>query len=306
MSGGLSEELLSSRGLWERRLVGAVTQRWSVSPFALALRIYNSLGSLITSATLWRARNSAQVALVGAVQGARWLTARAQELRGENPLEGAASLGLDDDVLRESQIVIDGFVRDAAIDLRLIEDGNFDRLRREAFRVEDRFLGNAGRRIDLVIEDLASRHSGFATRLIYETLLCILLAYVLCWPAYSFFFAHPWQGRPLISSDFYIHAAVYLGLWSGLLVMIFTRRLRSGLVERINQLAVKLAESRLSSGLFPELERSLEDIRLQRERLEALLIATAALRRETGGNITLGAQREPVSSVAASESVAAI
>lgn len=294
MSNRLRDELLSSRGLWERRLLGSVTQRWGISPFALALRVYNSLGSLVASAGLWRARSSAQMALVGAVQGARWLTAKAQELQGEGRLDRVVALGLDDSVLRETQLIVSGFVQEAQLDRRLIDDGSFDRIQNEAGRVEDRFLSDAGQRVDEIINDLAGRHSGWLVRTAYETLLCLLLAYVIAWPAYSFFYAHPWLGKPLISSDFYVHAAVYVCLWSGLLVMLFTRRLRRGLVQRISELARQMAESRLSATLFPRLEQSLSDIHSQRERLEALAMATIELRREISVSRALGVQMAPL------------
>ncbi|MSR60172.1 MAG: hypothetical protein EXS05_21460 [Planctomycetaceae bacterium] len=289
MSERLEEELLSSRNLWERRLSSAVTGRWGISPFAAALRIYNSLGNLITSASLWRARSTAQMALVGAVQGARWISAKAQELQGESRIDRAAALGLDDALLRETQFVISGFIQEAHLDRRLIEDGSFDCLRDAAVRVEDRFLGDAGQRVDEIISDLAGRHSGWLTRAGYELLLCLLLAYVLGWPAYNFFYAHPWLGLPLISSDFYIHGAVYVAIWSWLLVMVFTSRLRVGLIERVAELARSMAQTRLSAGLFPQLEQALGDIRLDREKLEALSLTTTQLRREIADG-SLGAQ----------------
>jgi hypothetical protein len=294
MSDRLRDELLSSRDMWERRLLGGVTERWGMSPFAAALRVYNCLGGLITSAGLWRARSSAQMALVGAVQGARWITAKARELQGESRLDRVAALGLDDDVLRETQMVVSGFVQEARLDGRLIEDGNFDRLRNEAVRVEDRFLGDAGRRVDQIIDELAERHSGWTARVGYELALLVMLVYVVGWPAYSFFYAHPWLGQPLVSAEFYIHGAVYLALWSGLLVMLFTRRLRRGLVQRVGDLARQMAESRLSGGLFPRLEQSLGEIRAQRERLEALSLATAELRREIAAGGALGSPIEPI------------
>ena len=40
MSGQLRQELLRSRGLWERRLLGAITDRWGFSPLSLLLRTY--------------------------------------------------------------------------------------------------------------------------------------------------------------------------------------------------------------------------------------------------------------------------
>lgn len=289
MSSRLETELLSSRNLWERRLSSAVTGRWGISPFAAALRTYNGLGNLITSASLWRARSTAQMALVGAVQGARWISAKAQELQGESRVDRAAALGLDDGVLRETQFVISGFVQGAQLDRRLIEDGSFDRLRDAAVRVEDRFLGDAGQRVDAIIENLAGRHSGWFSRIGYEVLLCLLLAYVLGWPAYNFFYAYPRLGAPLVPSDFYIHGAVYVAIWAWLLVMLFTRGLRAGLTERVGELARSMAQTRLSAGLFPQLEQALGEIRLDRERLEALAVTTAQLRREIAGS-GLGSQ----------------
>ncbi|MFN0055959.1 MAG: GTPase domain-containing protein [Planctomycetales bacterium] len=290
MAQRLCEELLASRGLWERRLLGCVTDRWGISPFSLVLRTFNSLGSLMASAGLWRARSTAQMALVGALQGARWLTAKSQELQVEERLERVAALGLDDGVLRETQLIIAGYVQDARLDPRLVNPGDFEHLRNQAARVENRFLGDAGRNVEVVVQELAAKHSGWPVRIGYEALLAALLAYIVGWPGYSFFYAHPWLGKPLVPSDFYIHGAVYLLLWSGFLVMLFTRRLRRGLVDRITALARQMAESRMSAGLFPALERTLEQIRVQRERLEALSQSTAELRRDIAGRSALGSQ----------------
>lgn len=292
MSVRLRDELLASRGLWERRLLGAVTERWGISPFAVALRIYNSLGQLLAGAGLWRARSSAQMALVGAVQGARWLAERAREFQSEARLDRVPTLGLDDAVLRETQIVVSGYVRDARLDPQLAASDSFARLHGEAVRLEDHFLGDAGRRIDQIIVSLAASHSGWMPRAAYESLLCALLVYVVGWPAYSFFYAYPVLKESLVPAEFYIHAAVYLALWSGLLVMLFTRRLRRGLVRRVTDLSSQLAESRLASGLFPQLEQACAVVRLQHERLDALLMATAELRREIAGRDGLGAQVE--------------
>ncbi|MGQ0637024.1 MAG: hypothetical protein ACT4QC_20635 [Planctomycetaceae bacterium] len=293
MSNRLRDELLASRGLWERRLVGAVVERWGISPFAAALRAYNSLGNLLTGAGLWRARSSAQMALVGAVQGVRWLSDRTREIQTESRLDRVAALGLDDGCLRETQLVIAGYAQEARLDSRLIDTGGFDALRGEAVRLEDRFLGDAGRRVDEIIAETASRHSGWLPRAVYEFLLCLLLVYIVAWPAYFYFYAYPVRGLPLVPADFYVHSAVYLVLWSALLVMLFTRRLRRGLVQRISELARKLAETRLASGLFPQLEEACLEIRRQHDRLEALSLATTELRREIAGTAGLGGRLPP-------------
>ena len=290
LSDRLRDELLASSHLWERRLLSSVTQNWGFSPFSSVLRIYNGLGTWIASAGMLRARNSAQVALIGAMQGVRWLQSRQQEQDADSQLDRMAAFGLDDALLRESQLVVTGYVQEARLDSRLLEGSNVEGLRHLAVRVEDQFLGDASRRVNAIIEQLASRHSGWAIRCLFEFLLGVLVLYMIGWPAYSFFVAHPWFGAPLIPVDFYVHAAVFLVLWSAFLVMLFNRRLRSGLKDEIRNLANHLAQSRLASGLFPQLEASCREIRVQRERLEAMVEATRELRRQVAGATALGAR----------------
>jgi hypothetical protein len=294
MADRLREELLLSRHLWERRLLTAVTENWGFTPFAALTRLYNSLGNLVASAGLWRARSSAQMALIGAVQGVRWLDARRQELAAESRIDRIAVCGLDDAVLRQSQLVIAGYVQEARFEPRLIEHGTLDSVRHEAVRVEDEFLGDAGRRVEEIVQQLARSHSGFAVRFTFELLLGALLAYVIGWPAYNFFYAYPILEKALLPSDFYLHAAVFLALWSGLLVMLFTRRLRAGLLAQIGELAHQLAENRVATGLFPRLERATAEVRLARGELESLLVTTTEIRREIAGLATLGAQLVPI------------
>lgn len=289
MSDRLRDELLASRNLWERRLLSSVTQNWGFSPFASIVRVYHGLGTWIASLGLFRARSSAQVALIGAVQGIRWLSSKQQELLAESQLERVGALGLDDALLRESQIVLAGYVQEARLDPRLIAAGNLDKLRHEAGRVEDQFLGDASRRVDEIIDQLARRHSGSVVRWLYEILLLPLIAYVIGWPAYNFFYLYPFKEKELIHVDFYIHGAIFLGIWSAVLVMLFSRRLRRGLHQKVSELATELAQSRLATGLFPQLEEACRELRLQRERLESIAQTTAALRRQLAGGTSLGA-----------------
>lgn len=191
---------------------------------------------------------------------------------------------------------VNGYVRDSGLDPQLALSGNIEHLRSEAVRVEDQFLGDAGLKIDSIISELATRHTGAISRWAYEFLLCLLLAYIIGWPAFNFFYAHPWLGRPLVPSDFYIHGLVFLAIWSATLVMFFTSRLRVGLVERITDLARQMAQQRLSRGLFPRLEQACRDLRFQHEQLEALCVQTAALRREIPVPMSLGGARAPSTS----------
>jgi hypothetical protein len=85
-----------------------------------------------------------------------------------------------------------------------------------------------------------------------------------------------------------------------MLVMFFTRRLRGGLRQQIHDLAQAMAQSRISTGLFPRLERICRDVRIHRERLEVLSQTTAHIRRQIATAPGLGGQipASPMPSVA--------
>ncbi|HUQ71136.1 MAG TPA: GTPase, partial [Planctomycetaceae bacterium] len=96
----LRDELLVSRGAWERRLMAEVSQLWGLSPFALVLRAYHSQAGLLASWTLMRARSTAQFALWGAVHGARWISSRQEDSSGQQQLARAALSQISDSDLR--------------------------------------------------------------------------------------------------------------------------------------------------------------------------------------------------------------
>ena len=293
LAASLRDELQDIRSLWERRLLDAVTQRWGFSPFAGMLRVYNSLGAWVAWAGLFRARSSAQMALIGAVQGARWVLSKQQEQSAEERLERIAALGLDAPLIQETRLVVAGYARQARLAGDLVDGGSLDRLGQEAVRVEDCFLGDAARQIDAIISELAHRRSGLSVRWRYEAPLAALLAYVVIWPGWNFFYLHPWRGQPLISVDFYIHGGIFLALLSAGLVMLFARRLRAGLDGEITAMAGRLAQGRVSSGLFPELARACREIRRRKDDLEALAAFVAEIRPEISRAAPLGARIAP-------------
>ena len=296
MSKQLGNELLTSRNLWERRLIGAVTQTWGLSPFSSMLRLYNGLGNLVASLGLFRARNSAQMALIGVLQGARWLRSRQQERDVQSQLDGIVSVGLNDETLRESQFVIAGYVSSARLDPERAERNSLDDLRNQAGRVEVQFLGDAGRTIDVIIDNLAEANSRFFIRMWYELLFGSYLLFVLFRVGKNFFYDSflreflVGSGSDLLPLDFYISAGVIFVLWSAVLVMRFTKRLRGGLHRRIEELALELSESRVSRGLFPQLEQTCRDIKMRRSRLEAMADTTRELRGRIVTSTGLGAR----------------
>ena len=297
----LRDELLLNRNLWERRLLSAVTDIWGFSPFSSVLRLYNGLGAFIASFSFFRARSSAQMAIIGAMQGARWLKSRAEEQVADSSLERLASFGITDQHLQESRMVVTGYVRSAGIDSEELADRrDLSQLRRRAAQVEGQFLGDARRGIDELIEHLAAEHCSAFTRYRYEVLFLLYLVFLIGRVGHNFFwssFLGPvvrpgTTAEPLLTVDFYIPAMIFLVLWSGMLVLSFTWRLRRGLSARIHSLAQTMIDSRISEGLFPGLELTCEQIVVDDRALTEMLARTSDFRRRLADATSfLGGQR---------------
>ncbi len=292
LSTHLCKELLTSRQLWERRLMSEVTETWGLSPFSATLRTYSSLGTLIASFSFYRARNTAQMALIGAVQGARWLKGRREEATAEQQL-ASGTLSLDDNALRESEIVIQGHVRSADIDPQLLQKSSIDQLRNEAARMQAEFVDDASQRIDHVIETLAKKNSRWWSRIGFDVLFMGYIAYVLFRVGKNFFYETQFVDPPAryLSTDFYIPAALFFVLWTLLLIGLFTRRLRRGLSNEIRKLATDLVDIRLEHGLFPELEWTCKDATQRIQDLEHFESRLASLQKESTTGVSLGNKR---------------
>jgi hypothetical protein len=297
----LRDELLLNRNLWERRLLGAVTDNWGFSPFSSVLRLYNGLGAFIASLSFFRARSSAQMALIGAMQGARWLKSRVEEQEADSTLERLASFGITDQHLQESRLVVSGYVHTAEINCpEFTERRDLAPLRRQAAQVEGTFLGDARRAIDELIEQLAREHCTKLTQYRYEALFLMYLVFLIGRIGHNFFwssFLAPIVGsatraEPLLAVDFYIPAFIFLLLWSGVLVLSFTRRLRRGLSGRIHRLAQSMADSRISEGLYPGLDIVCQEVEQEDRLLTELLERTSEFRRHLADSTAfLGGQR---------------
>jgi len=297
----LRDELLVNRNLWERRLLSAVTNIWGFSPFSAVLRLYNGLGAFIASFSFFRARSSAQMALIGAVQGARWLKSRVEENEADTSLERLASFGITDQHLQESRMVVSGYVHTAGIDSAEFNDRrDLSQLRRRAATVESQFLGDARRGIDELIEQLAEQNCSATTRYRYEILLLLYVAFLIGRIGHNFFWSSflapivgmSSQSEPLLTVDFYIPATIFLVLWSGILVLSYTWRLRRGLSSRIHKLAQAMVETRISEGLFPSVDNICQSVIDDDHRLTDLLERTSRFRRDLAECVGfLGGQR---------------
>ncbi|HUG18270.1 MAG TPA: hypothetical protein VMM56_04795 [Planctomycetaceae bacterium] len=278
MSNVLRQELEVSSNLWERRLISRVTEVWGFSPFSSVLRFYNGIGSFIASFSFFRARTPVQMAVIGAMEGVRRIKSRLQESDAEERIERVASLGLNDDELREAQFVIRGFARQADITDEQQIQSTLDQLRDTAAKVQSSFLGEASRKIDDLIEQQARRTTGWFTRMWYEVLFLAYPAFVIGIIGKNFFYDSLIKERELFAVNFYIPAGVFLLLWSGLLIMLYIRKCRRGLDQKIEQLARELAESRFEGGLFPDLEQTCRLIEHDRDSLRTMRDTAETLR----------------------------
>ena len=293
----MSRELKSQLGecshLWEQRILTQVTTLWGSSPFSALLRVYSGLGALVTSASLYRARSGAQLALIGAMQGTRWLTARQKEKSAEGRFEELATLGIDESLVREARLLIGGHLLDSGLDASLADPKPGEDARLETARFESGFLEGAKRRIDNTIDRLAKRNSGFFARVWYEFLLLSFVGFVLYRAGRNFF----WDTvvDPLVKvlpMDFYVSAGLFFLLWSVILVMSFSRRLKRGLNSEVNTMASEMAEQRLTGGLFPDLEFAIEEVHKDRRRLEEMSSTCQQLRGDVATSPELGSPRQ--------------
>lgn len=288
MAESLQGELLSSRGLWERRMVAAVCDRWGASPFSGMLRIYNGFGSWVASLAFFRARNAASAALLGGAMAIKHLRDRNEQQRAEAMTIGGSSLELSESLLRERALITSGAVRDAGFDPELARGDAPDRLRKASDRLEQNFLATAARHIDKTIDALAQRQSRWYVRFWYELLFLAYVGFVLVRAGKNFFYESFWLDEEIYGTEFYVPAAMFFVLWTGLLVICFARRLRRGLHREVEQLTNGLIETRFESGLFPLIRQSVAESHEAAEELEQLAGDAASLRAETGDSSRLG------------------
>jgi hypothetical protein len=255
------------------------------------LRIYNGLGNILASTALFRARSTAQLALIGTVQGVRWLESRRQENAASTSLERLSQVGLDDALLQESELIIRGYLTSAGFDRRLTRPESLDELRSQAALLESRFLGNASQQIEEIIHEQSQTKARWWPRLLYEVVLSAYLLFVLARVGKSFFVDSFLYNTPLLNTDFYLAASLFLVLICGLLIGMFNWRLQQGLKDRIRRMTDRLIQNRLSGGIFPQLESAVREARQRSEELTALTLQTRQLRAELAEFQLLGGRQ---------------
>jgi hypothetical protein len=272
-------ELLANRRQWENRLLGQAASRWGLSPFALVLRVYQGLGALVAGALLFRVRTPAQVALWGALQGARSWKWRREKHQADRGFDRAAAAGWDTAALGKAVIIVDGYAAEAGLDRRPVQA---DVIAAESEAAAAGFVAHVSADLDGLIARLAKRHTGWFTRFRYELLLLAMLGLLLYRLGKNFFYdswlaEHP---TPVHGLDFYVSAGFWLVLWCLVLLWSFCSRLRRGLRGAITELATGWQQSASAAGLFAHIETDCRRAERYRQDLDVLRQEVASLHQQ--------------------------
>ncbi|MGD9126668.1 MAG: 50S ribosome-binding GTPase [Planctomycetia bacterium] len=264
----MHDELLANRRQWENRLLGRVISRWGFSPWSAVLRLYQGLGRLITGSLLLRVRTPAQMALWGALEGARTWRRRRRDRQADKGLNRAAG-AWDENQLREASIVLEGYTREAGLSR---DDLSADVLAAESERASESCAADVADQVDNILDRLAGQRIGRATRAVYETLFCAALGLLLFRLGKNYFWDSWLSGNDaeVYGMSFYLTSTFWLVLWSAGLVWMFTLRLRRGLASEIRQLTERWDSSEPARGLFAGLDSHGRDALSYYDRLLAL------------------------------------
>ena len=272
----MNDDLLTNRRQWESRLLGKVASRWGFSPWSLVLRAYQSLGGLLSSSLLLRARTPAQIALWGTFEGARtWRKRRQQRLADKGAVRTVSGCW-DETELRAASVVLSGHVIEAGMDR---DAAALETIADEALQAGGTFVATAADELESLLGRLSERHTGWFTRCRYEILLLAMIGLLLFRLGKNFFW-DSWLAPapvPVLGLDFYLSATFWLLLWCLILLWAFTQRLRRGLRREIAELSQTWSSAETAGGVFARLERDCEKIERFRQELVLLEQEVAGL-----------------------------
>jgi hypothetical protein len=271
-------ELLASRRQWESRLVGRIASRWGFSPFALVLRVFQGLGGLLSGSLLLRARSPAQVALWGALAGARTWRRHSQGRRADRSADRALAECWSEGELREAALVLDGYAAEAELDRDAASLGT---ITAEAESSGRAFVAGVAGELESLIDRLAQRHTGWLTRWRYELLLAVMLVLLIARLGKNFFY-DSWlaaKPAPIFGLNVYLLSAFWLVVWCAFLLWGFTSRLRRGLKHEIQRLADGWKTPKPAEGVFARLDAECRRVRRCRQELDRLRQHVTTIRR---------------------------
>ncbi len=288
MSEQLQQELLSARQLWERRILESVVQQWGSTPFSWLLRLQHSLGALLGSFGLMRARTTAHLALIGLTQGARLWKQHQQEQDFSTLLSEIDSLPVREADLKDKKLILRGYARTAGFDTGQLFNNPLEKSGSKQAGFQEEFFHDARLEVDRAVEHLGKRNSGAFTRFMYDTLFLIYPGFLLYRIGRNFFWDSFIKSQDILSADFYLPAGVFLLLWCGLFLMFFIRRLRRGLKQEVKKLVERMISRKLNNDLFPTLKEQCQLARTAIQELTELEEDCNALRQQSDSTQALG------------------
>jgi hypothetical protein len=275
----MQAELLASRRQWEQRLLAQTASQWGFSPFSLVLRVYQGLGAIVSGVLLSRVRTPAQIAIWGALQGARtWRKHCEEQQAAGNVGQSAANCWTPAD-LRKSMLIVQGYADDAGLNRETVSPEAFQR---EAAAAAGNFVGQVSNELDSLISRQAKRHVGWFTRWRYDLLVLGMLVLLLYRLGKNFFYDSWWveNPSPIFGLEFYGSAIFWLILWCLILLWAFFRRLRQGLSGEIDRLAERWRDHAAAAGLFAGIENSCQNVERFHRDLVAMQQHVADLSRQ--------------------------
>lgn len=287
----MHDDLLASRRSWETRLLGKVASRWGVSPFALVLRAFHGTGGALTRAFWLRVRTPAQIALWGALEGARSLQRMRQDREAGQAVADAAARCWDEADLRQAALVVGGYVADAELERRV---AGLETVLGESRSAGAGFVDDVSGQLEELIGRMAERHTGWLTRGCYEALLVAVVGAILYRLGKNFFWDSWLASNPtgLYGFEYYGIAVFWLLLWCGVLLWAFTRRLRRGLRREIDALAQRWGGAAPARAIFGRLETICDEVDRFRQDLQSHAQSVAALRQRLAlPDAEMGARR---------------
>ncbi len=273
----MRSELLTSRRSWENRLLGQTASRWGLSPFAMVLRVFHGFGGLLSTALLYRMRTPAQMALWGAVTGARAWKKRAQHRTADRGADRAVADCWDTAELRSAALVLDGYTVEAGLDRKA---ASLETVTMEAERAGTGFVEGVAGQLEAVITRLAARHTGWFTRWYYEGMFGLLLGWLLYRLGKNFFYDSWADPSQLFPMSFYVQCVFWLVLWCLVLIWALSGRLRRGLRREIDVLAQSWNNQSSAAGVFVQLEERCNEVKRFRQDLDHLHRHVVQLRRQ--------------------------
>ncbi|MGL6194597.1 MAG: hypothetical protein ACRC2T_07205, partial [Thermoguttaceae bacterium] len=256
-------ELIRDRRLWEGRLLERLTIRWGYSPFSLVLRAYQRLGSFAMGMALARARSIPQLAALGAVEGVRNLrkwsrNRRIKELEENVPLDEY----WDETALREINLVLAGFAGEAKL-----PEENIDQVYDEAKTAGTMFTQVVAKELDSACNRLTDKIDFLPIRLVYETLVSVMMLFVFARPAYNFFYESFQEGKDIWPLSNYMVSVFWLLAWCGILLGIFLYFLYRALEQEIEETSQLWSCKESMEHLFSTLDSRTESVDEYRQQL---------------------------------------